>query len=188
MESASGLPGTSSADGLWNSSAPLALLGLQLVSPHCRFWTCQPLQLQEPISYNKSISIHSLLVLFLWRTLINTLCPLRLDHLCKLTAIQLRGPATVFFKTPGPGFPGGLVVKNSLPVQGTSVWSLVWKDPTSGGTAKPMCHNYWPSALEPVSHSCWSPGTWSPRSATRGVTAMRSLHTQLEISPHRCHD
>ena len=113
---------------------------------------------------------------------------LRLDHLCKLTAIQLRGPATVFFKTPGPGFPGGLVVKNSLPVQGTSVWSLVWKAPTSGGTAKPMCHNYWPSALEPVSHSCWSPGTWSPCSATRGVTAMRSLHTQIEISPHHCHD
>ena len=38
---------------------------------------------------------------------------LSLDHLCKLTAIQVRGPATVFFKTARPGFPGGLVVKNS---------------------------------------------------------------------------
>ena len=38
-----------------------------------------------------------------------------------------------------------------LPMQGTQVWSLVWKDSTCLGATKPMCHNYWASALETVS-------------------------------------
>ena len=45
-----------------------------------------------------------------------------------------------------------------LPMQGTQVQSLVWKDPMYHVTTKPVHHNYWaerwnywsPSALEPV--------------------------------------
>ena len=39
-------------------------------------------------------------------------------------------------------FPGGAVVKNCLPMQGTRVRSLVWEDPTCCGATKPMSHNY----------------------------------------------
>ena len=40
-------------------------------------------------------------------------------------------------------------IRICLPMQGTQVWSLVWKDPTSRGAAKPVCCNYWsPSNLE----------------------------------------
>ena len=38
-------------------------------------------------------------------------------------------------------------------MQGTQVWSLVWKDPTSCRAAKPLCHSYWaraPWILEPT--------------------------------------
>ena len=45
-----------------------------------------------------------------------------------------------------------------LPVQGTHVWSLIWKDHTCHGTAKPMC------------------------SLTRETTAMRSLGTAARES------
>ena len=41
-------------------------------------------------------------------------------------------------------------------MQGTQVWALVHKDPTSCGAAKPMRHNYWAWALEPVSHNYWA--------------------------------
>ena len=43
-------------------------------------------------------------------------------------------------------FPGGAVVKNCLPMQGTRVRSLVWEDPTCCGATKPMSHNYWAHA------------------------------------------
>ena len=43
--------------------------------------------------------------------------------------------------------------KNPPPVQGTRVQSLVWEDPTCLGAAKPMHHNYWTCALEPVLHN-----------------------------------
>ena len=39
-------------------------------------------------------------------------------------------------------FPGGAVVKNRLPMQGTRVRSLVQEDPTCCGATKPVCHNY----------------------------------------------
>lgn len=53
--------------------------GFQSAGWPCIFWICQPPQLREPISWNKSFSLYSqaqmhiLLVLFLWRTLTNTL-------------------------------------------------------------------------------------------------------------------
>ena len=43
-----------------------------------------------------------------------------------------------------------------LPMQGTRVRALVQEDPTCHGATKPMHHNYWARALEPVSHNCWS--------------------------------
>ena len=44
-------------------------------------------------------------------------------------------------KTTDQGFPGGAVVKNRLPMQGTRVRSLVWEDPTCRGAKKPQRHN-----------------------------------------------
>ena len=40
------------------------------------------------------------------------------------------------------GFPGGAVVENRLPMQGTRVRALVQEDPTCHGAAKPGRHNY----------------------------------------------
>ena len=46
------------------------------------------------------------------------------------------------FKTQFGGFPGGAVVKNRLPMQGTWVRALVREDPTCSGATKPVSHNY----------------------------------------------
>ena len=43
-----------------------------------------------------------------------------------------------------------------LPVQGTRVRALVREDPTCRGATKPMRHNYWTCALEPVSRNYWA--------------------------------
>ena len=40
------------------------------------------------------------------------------------------------------GFPGGTVVENCLPMQGTWVRALVWEDPTCRGATGPVSHNY----------------------------------------------
>ena len=40
-----------------------------------------------------------------------------------------------------------------LPMQGTWVRALVWEDPTCCGATKPVHHNYWACALEPVLHN-----------------------------------
>ena len=53
-----------------------------------------------------------------------------------------------------------------LSMQGTQVRALVREDPTCCGAAKPVRHNY-----------------WSPHSATRKATAMRSLRTTTKSSP-----
>ena len=42
-----------------------------------------------------------------------------------------------------------------LAMQGTLVLSLVQEDPTCHGATRPVCHNYWASALEPTSHGDW---------------------------------
>ena len=49
-------------------------LGLQSASPHCSFYTHQPIYSHKPVPYNKSPSLHAhiLLVLFLWETQTNT--------------------------------------------------------------------------------------------------------------------
>ena len=43
----------------------------------------------------------------------------------------------LFKKTPERYFPGGAVVKKSLPMQGTGVRALVWEDPTCCRATKP---------------------------------------------------
>ena len=43
-----------------------------------------------------------------------------------------------------------------LPMQGTWVQALVWKDPTCWRATKPVHHNYWACALEPASHNYWA--------------------------------
>ena len=40
-----------------------------------------------------------------------------------------------------------------LPMPGTQVQSLVQEDPTCHGATKPMYHNSWARALEPMSHN-----------------------------------
>ena len=70
-----------------------------------------------------------------------------------------------------------------LPMQGTQVQALVWEDPTCRRATKPVPHNYWAWALEPLCHNYWSPCTYSPCSATREATTMRSLPTATKSSP-----
>ena len=43
-----------------------------------------------------------------------------------------------------------------LTMQGTRVWALVREEPTCHEATKPVCHNYWPCALEPTSHTYWA--------------------------------
>ena len=47
-------------------------------------------------------------------------------------------------------------------MQETQVQSPVWGDSTRCGAAKPEHHNHWTCALEPGSHSYWSPRTQEP--------------------------
>ena len=54
------------------------------------------------------------------------------------------------------GLPGGTVVKNPPPMQGTQVRSLVREDPTCCRATKPVHHNYLACALEPTSHNYWA--------------------------------
>ena len=56
-----------------------------------------------------------------------------------------------------------------LPMQGTRVWSLVWKDATCHGATKPVCHN------------CWAHVPWSPCSTTRDAAAVRSAPQQVSL-------
>ena len=70
-----------------------------------------------------------------------------------------------------------------LLMQETQRRALVREDPTCRGATKPVRHNYWACALEPFSHSYWSPRTWSPCSTTREATAMRSPRTTMRSSP-----
>ena len=58
---------------------------------------------------------------------------------CKLSKKQLRGNSLV-----------AQLLRIRLPMQGTQVWALVREDPTCRGATKPVRHNYWPCALEPV--------------------------------------
>ena len=42
----------------------------------------------------------------------------------------------------------------------------------------------WATTTEPTCHNYWSPCAYSPCSATREATAMRSLHAATKSSPH----
>ena len=70
-----------------------------------------------------------------------------------------------------------------LPMQGTWVRSLAREDHTCHGATKPMCYKYWACALEAASHNYWSPHAYSPCSATREATALRSPSTARKSSP-----
>ena len=50
-------------------------------------------------------------------------------------------------------FPGGPVVKNSPPMQGAWIWSLVREGPTWLGVTKPRHHKYWTHTLGPSVHN-----------------------------------
>ena len=65
-----------------------------------------------------------------------------------------------------------------LPMQETWVWYLICEDPTCSGDTNPMCHNYWPWAPEPVSHSYWNPHDLQP-SSTQEQPAVRSLGSAI---------
>ena len=62
-------------------------------------------------------------------------------------------------------------------MKGTQVRSLVREDPTCGGAAKPVCHNYWACALEPTSHNYWAcvPQLLSPRATTTEARAQEPV-------------
>ena len=49
-----------------------------------------------------------------------------------------------------------------LATQRTLVWSLVQEDPTCRGATKPVHHNYWACALEPLCRNYWSPWALEP--------------------------
>ena len=77
-----------------------------------------------------------------------------------------------------------------LPMQRTWVRALVREDPTCRRATKPVRHNYWACTLESVSHNYWalchnywSPHAYSPCSATREATAIRSPRTAMKSSP-----
>ena len=82
------------------------------------------------------------------------------------------------------GFPGRPVVKNPPANAGDTVLT-----PDLGGShmpqrTKPVCHSYWGCALQPGSSSPTQARLpWSPCSARREATTMRSPPTQLESSP-----
>ena len=70
-----------------------------------------------------------------------------------------------------------------LPMQGTRVRALVWEDPTYRGATRPVRHNYWAYALEPVlrskrSHCNEKPVNRKEKSMHRNEDWPRSL--QLE--------
>ena len=67
-----------------------------------------------------------------------------------------------------------LWIRIHWPVQGTWVWLLVWEDVTCCGAPKPLCYSYWVCILGPVWCNYWSPCVWSPSSATRDATTLRS--------------
>ena len=60
-----------------------------------------------------------------------------------------------------------LVVKSSLPMQGTSVWSLVREDSMLWGATKPVFDNYWTPALELVLHNSRGHCNEKPRISTK---------------------
>ena len=73
-------------------------------------------------------------------------------------------------------------LRTCLPMQGTGVRALVQEDPTCCGATKPVRHNYWACALEPVlrskrsHHNKGQPPLAPTRESPRG--AMKTQHSQ----------
>ena len=63
-----------------------------------------------------------------------------------------------------------------MAMQGSRIWSLIWKDPTFYRTTKLMCWNYWACALEPRSCNDWSPHTLEPTLCNK-----RSHHSEKPV-------
>ena len=70
------------------------------------------------------------------------------------------------------GFPGGLVIKNLLPVRETRVQSLLQEDSTRHGAAKPLRPNNWVCL-------CSEPGLLNEKPLQQGACTL-----QLGSSPH----
>ena len=77
-----------------------------------------------------------------------------------------------------------------LPMQGTRVWALLREGPTCRGATKPMHHNLWTCALEPVSHNYWAwvpqllkPARLEPVLCKKRIHPMRSPGTTMKSSP-----
>ena len=98
---------------------------------------------------------------------------------------QVHGPLTESQIQQLRGFPGGAVVKNRLPMQGTRVRALVREDPTCHRAAKPVSHNYWACTLEPASHNYWAfePQLLSPWATATEAHAPRVHAPQQEEPP-----
>ena len=80
--------------------------------------------------------------------------------------------------------PGGSVVKNLLPMQETQVRSLVQEDPMCWSTAKSVCHNNWPCALEHGSYNYWSPHSRARALQQEKPPQWEACTPQLDSSPH----
>ena len=97
-----------------------------------------------------------------------------------------------------PWFWTSLVVqwlRTRLPMQGTRVRYLVQEDPTCCGATKPVCHNYWACAQEPVHRSYWAhmpqllkPMLWGPCATTtedRGPQQEKPLQWEARAPQRR---
>ena len=61
-------------------------------------------------------------------------------------------------------------------MQEIKVQSLVWEDPTCLGATRPVCLNYWTTALEPACPNYWSPRTLEPMLYKRGYHNEKPMH------------
>ena len=91
-------------------------------------------------------------------------------------------------------FPNGTVDKNSLPMQGTWVWSVIQEGRFHVPWAtKPMCHNYWACALGPGSRNYRICATateacapYSLCSTTGSHCNAKPAHRSWGAAPARC--
>ena len=75
------------------------------------------------------------------------------------------------------------MIKNPPAKAGDRVQSLFQEDPTGRGAAKPILHNYRACNLELGNRKLLKSMSWSPCSAMRESSAMRSLRIAREQPP-----
>ena len=124
-----------------------------------------------------SLHLHDIFFSIFWQHFKNLILGFFL--FCFVLAVTGNWRYTTSSKEVPWSFPGGSVVKKLPVMQETQVQSLIRKDPTCHGAAKPvtMRHNYWACALEP---SYWSRCTQSLCPTTREAIAVGSPSPQLE--------